>query len=223
MNQKERLSSYSKFRVALALDHSLDSSLRGAMQQRVNAFSVNPLETSAQSELRAALRRYDHLLAATGEKDGPLAKRLEKDRRGELARFEAGNAQQVRLGILHYATFSWYSPRAAGDDFLARLDKCRQADYYLTFLDGLAAAGTQPEVAYDRARIQQAISDLTSLLPEMEAPGRKQHAEQTIERLHALSADTELRAECAAALDSIRDPAPFSGVEEGSGSPETFR
>ena len=66
-NQQERLNCYSKFRVALALDRNVDANLRAAMQLRMKSFGVNPLETSAQKELQAALERYDRLAQCRGE------------------------------------------------------------------------------------------------------------------------------------------------------------
>jgi hypothetical protein len=223
MNQQERLTSYSKFRVALALDRTLDPSLRTAMQQRVNSFSVNPLETAPSKELLAAVQRYDLLQEAARSEDSPLLHRLEKDRRNELARFEANKSEQARDGIFHYATFGLYTPRAKGDDFLERLDRCRRVDYNLTFLDGLEAAGTQPEVAYDPVRIQRAVSQLTALLPEIDSRATRQHAEQTLEKLQGLSSDSQLKAQCLTALDFLHGTATASGIREGSGTPETLR
>jgi hypothetical protein len=223
MNQQERLTSYSKFRVALALDRTLDPSLRTAMQQRVNSFSVNPLETAPSKELLAAVQRYDLLQEAARSEDSPLLHRLEKDRRNELARFEANKSEQARDGIFHYATFGLYTPRAKGDDFLERLDRCRRVDYNLTFLDGLEAAGTQPEVAYDPVRIQRAVSQLTALLPEIDSRATRQHAERTLEKLQGLSSDSQLKAQCLTALDFLHGTATASGIREGSGTPETLR
>lgn len=223
MNQQERLNSYSQFRVALGLDRSLDGDLRADMQRRVNSFSVNPLEVSTKNELQAAVQRYDLLQAATASDDSPLVHRLDKDRRAELARFEGKQSQQVRGDIFHYATFGLYTRRTPGDDLLDRLGRCREVDYDLNFLDGLAAAGTQPEVVYDPIRIQRAVMELTSLLPQIEAPETRQHAERTLEKLRALSSDAKLKAQCSTALDSLRGTAAASGIPEGSGTPETIR
>ncbi len=229
-NQQERLNCYSKFRVALALDQTVDVNFRAAMQKRVNSFSVNPLETSPQSELRAALQRYDLLSSAAAYEDSPVAHRLENDRRRELASFEETKGQEIRAGIFHYSTLGLYTRRAKGDDFRYELRLYRQVDYYLNFLDGLTAAGTMPEVAYDSRRIQSAVSELMSLLPEIKSLSTQQHAQRTIETLQTLSGDQELKAECTAALDSINGRAPVFGggvvpssVAEGSGSPETLR
>jgi hypothetical protein len=223
------LDCYSKFRVALALDHGLDSNLRTAMQQRVNSVSVNPLETSPQKEMRAALQRYDLLRAAASDQNSAFAHRLDKDRRIELARFQASKFQEVRGGIFHFATFGLYTRRAKGGDLVEKLDRYRHVEYFLNFLDSLAAAGTQPEVAYDSVHIQKAVSELTALLPGIESQTTRLHAEHTLERLDSLSLDPELSTQFRVALDSIRQPAlvPAGGgkaaVAEGSGTPETLR
>jgi hypothetical protein len=185
MNQQERLNSYSQFRVALALDNTLDPDLRSAMQKHVYSFSVNPLEASAKNEFKAAQRRYDLLLVS------PILQRLQKDRRAELARFEATKKQQVRADILHYATIGLYTRRAKGDDVVDRLARYRQVDSYLALLDRLEAPGTPPEVAYDSARINNAVSELNRLLPGIDSPATRERAQKAIDKLQNLSATSQ--------------------------------
>jgi hypothetical protein len=205
MNRAERLDCYSKFRVALALDQNLDSGLRAGMQRCVDSLAVNPLETSPRSEMPAALQRYNVLQAAAASEDSPLSRRLERDRRSELARFDSSKTGQVRDGVFHFATLGVYTRRAKNSqDVLARLDQRRRAEYYLNLLDTISAAGTQPEVAYDSSRIKTAVTQLSGLLPEIKAHGMREHAERTIEKLRGLSHDFEVKAECLAALDSMR-------------------
>src|SRR3954454_9684490 len=57
-NQGERLDSYSSFRTALALDHTLDPNLRGEMERRMDSIAVNPLDGSPVRELELARSRY---------------------------------------------------------------------------------------------------------------------------------------------------------------------
>jgi len=221
MNQQERLNSYSKFRVALALDKTLDPELRAAMQRRVNSLAVNPLESSPNREMQTALQRYVLLQAAAVNEHSQLARRLERDRRSELARFESTTSRQVRDDIFHYVTFSLYTHRANTDEYLASLDAYRQVEYCLNLLDRLTEAGTDPGVAYDTARIKNTVAQLSLLLPEIKQADTREHASQTIEKLRKLSADSDLKAECLAALDVIRSgPAEAS---EGLGDTETLR
>ena len=88
-------------------------------------------------------------------------------------------------------------------DFSELLEEYREVDYYLTFLDGLDAAGTQPEVAYDSASIRFALVQLSVLLPDLKASDLRDRASRTIEKLSGLSADADLRAECQVALGSL--------------------
>jgi len=220
-NLQERLNCYSKFRVALALDKSEDPSLLTAMRQRVRSLAVNPLEAATQHEMQAALQRYDLLEAAAANENSKMAMRLNKDRRAELARFEAHKGEQVRGDILHVATFGLYTQRAADAGFSARLEEYREVDYYVRFLDGLAAAGTRPEVAYDSARIRFALVQLSVLLPDLKTSALRERASHSIEKLRGLSADADLRAECTVALDSLSGTRASS--LEGAGKMETLR
>jgi hypothetical protein len=220
-NLQERLNCYSKFRVALALDKSEDPALLAAMRQRVRSLAVNPLEAATQHEMQAALQRYDLLEAAAANENSKLAQRLNKDRRAELARFEARQGEQVRHDVLHAATFGLYTPRAAAQGVADHLEEYREVDYYLRFLEGLEAAGTQPEVAYDSARIRFAVVQLSVLLPDLKTSELRQRASHTIEKLRGLSANSELRAECTLALDSLRGAR--AEAVEGTGKTETLR
>jgi hypothetical protein len=220
-NLQERLNCYSKFRVELALDKNLDPALLGDMRRRLGSLAVNPLETATQREMQAALHRYDLLEAAAASVSSKIAARLDKDRRAELARFEADKGEQIRHGILHVATLGFYTQRAPEAHFSERLEEYREVDYYLTFLDGLDAAGTQPEVAYDSSSIRYALVQLSVLLPDLKASDMRDRATRTIEKLRGLSGDADLRAECQVALGSLNG----TRVEafEGSGKTETLR
>jgi hypothetical protein len=202
-NLQERLNCYSKFRVALALDKSLDPALLSAMQQRVGSLAVNPLETATQREMHAALERYDLLEAAAASDRSKMAARLDKDRRAELARFGANRGEQIQSDLLHVATLGLYTHRAPELGFSELLEEYREVDYYLSFLDGLDAAGTQPEVAYDSSRIRYALMQLSVLLPDLKNSGMRERAAHTIQTLRGLSGDDELRAECTVALGSL--------------------
>jgi hypothetical protein len=217
-NQQQRLDCYSKFRVALERDQNMEPALRADMLKRVSFYSVNPLETSAKNEFQAAVKRYDLLQA------NPPVKRLDKDRRIELARYEtATKGQQVRGDLLHYSTFGLYTRQAKGADVLDRLALYREVEYDLSFLDKLSVAGTPPEVAYDSTFIRGAVSELALLLPDVQSPRIRARAEQAIQKLQNLSADSQLRAECLEALDSLHGANTASGLREGSGTPETLR
>ena len=138
-----------------------------------------------------------------------------------MERFEASKSRRLEDNLLHFASLGIYTHRASGDGVFERLDKYRQVEYYLAFLDGLAASGTEPEVAYDTARIDYAILQLTALLPESGTPETRGHAADVIEKLRNLSADTAFKAQCVAALDSMSGNSA-SGLESSTRT-ETLR
>jgi hypothetical protein len=83
--------------VALALDKTLDANLRAAMQRRVDSLAVNPLETSPQREMRAALERYNVLQVSAANEDSHMSRRLEKDRRLRTGSFRSHQVSTVPL------------------------------------------------------------------------------------------------------------------------------
>jgi hypothetical protein len=216
MNQAERLDCYSQFRVALALDQQLDPALRTEMQQRVDSLAINPLETAPVREVQAANARYELLKAETGEK---LSKRLDKERRTELAQFEATHKKRVLGNILHDATFGIYTRRAKpGDDLLLQLNAYRRIQRDLNFLDTLAAAGTPPEVAYQPARIKSSMDELASLLRELPSNETRRHAEHSLAKVRELSEDPALQADCSSAIASLKPGYGSLGIAAGTRS-----
>jgi hypothetical protein len=214
MNQAERLDCYSQFRVALALDQQLDPALRAAMQQRVDSLAINPLETAAKHEVQAADARYALLTAQTGEK---LTKRLNKERRTELARFQDSRKKELFADVLHDATLGIYTRRAKlGDGLLSQLNAYRRIQHDLNFLDKLAAAGTPPEVAYQPARIKTSMDELTSMMGQLPWNDTRAHAERTLIKVRALSEDPVLQADCTSAIASLRPARGEFGIAAGA-------
>jgi hypothetical protein len=207
MNQAERLDCYSQFRVSLALDRDLDPSVRKELQQRVNSLSLNPLETTTVHELASSRQRYALLEAEAQRPDGWLAKRLDKERRAELASIGRTGKSKFFTGALHVASLGFYTRRAPrADENLASLDSYRRVEHDLNFLEGLINAGTPPEIVYQPARIQSAVAELTNLLPQISLRPVRTRAEQTLSNLRDLSQDEDLRAGFSSALASIERP-----------------
>lgn len=204
MDKAARLDSYSQFRVELALDHSLEADLQSDIQRRVDSLAVNPMEAAPDREMQVAMARYARLQAET-EEGGPLAERLEKQRRAELAEF--GESKKARLAetLLHDATFGLYTHRVRSDEGnLAALERDRRIQYQLNFLDSLVQAGTQPEVAYESSRIRASVNELSGLLSDVQAKGTQTHAAATLERLEKISKDAALQDDCSFALAALK-------------------
>lgn len=199
MNEAARLDCYSRFRIALALDFRTDPRLRSEMQRRVDSLALNPLEATPARELEAAKERYLRLAAEAD--DGKLITRLENERRAELAYFEESPKARILRDLMHNATLGLYTHRAKQDpQNFPTLDAYRRIEYNLQLLDSLLAAGTQPEVAYDRSRLQASVDEVSGLLPEITSADTRAHAAATLRHLRSLSRDENLQADCSRVL-----------------------
>lgn len=202
-DQSERLDCYSQFRVALALDTRLDATLRSDMQRRINSLAVNPLETAPKEEIRGAIERYARLQEET-RPGGTLLSRLDKDRRSELAAFGQSKTRAVFNAVLHAATLNQYTRRAKPDvGDLVVLDSYRRIQTQLTFLESLVQAGTAPEVSYQPAQVQNAVTELSLLIPRVRSTKVRQQMRKTLAAVQQLSHDTVLQAECSGALAAL--------------------
>lgn len=196
-NRVERLDSYSEFRVAVQLDHELDPALRAELQKRGGLLSSNPLETSPTNEMTAALTRYSLLSDETLGNSSRLLKRIDNQRREELAAYGESPFRAGTDIALHAVTLGKYTHRArSNDENLYLLGVYRRADYDLTFLDKLAAAGTPPEIAYPAERVNQSISELGELMPQIKAARMRRHARATLLAIDKISEDSSVRTAC---------------------------
>jgi hypothetical protein len=146
--------------------------------------------------MAAALSRYDLLSVEARGDDSRLIKRIDSQRREELANYNESPSRQGFDIALHSVSLGSYTHRASRKDDLALLSIYRRAEYNLDFLDKLAAAGTPPEVAYQQSRVRNSVSELSELLPAIRSPQMRTRAEQTLEKLAKISADSTLRADC---------------------------
>jgi hypothetical protein len=205
--QAERLDAYSRLRVDLALDNQLDHRLRTSIQARLDDVSVNPLEAAPAREMRNAGIRYARLEEESGP-GGQLAALLDRQRREELAEFGKSSGRLDSDLVLHVITLGLYHDRAPqAPDNLEKVAAYRRIEHELNFLDGLAAAGTRPEVSYDSARIQASVNELMSLMPEIKAASVREHAATTLARIQNISDSADLRADCSSAIASLTHPA----------------
>jgi hypothetical protein len=217
-NQAERLDCYSQFRVALALDQQLDPALRAQLHRRGASLAVNPLEASMLREVETANARYALLTDAGGD-DGRLVRQLQKSRRAELAEFGTSPKRQFAADLLHNITLGLYTRRAEESrGNLAKLDSYRRIQDDLGFLDGLAAAGTAPEVAFQPVLIKPAIDDLAARLQQISSPKVRAHVQQTLRRISELSQDPTLQADCSSALALLENGPLLQGPVKAAAS-----
>ena len=222
VNQASRLDCYSQFRVALALDQTLNPRLRRQIQRGMDSLSVNPLEVAPSLELAAASVRYSELAKQAGI-NGKLIARLNKDRRAELELVGESRKQIMRDAAFHDLTFGAYTHLVqAHEDILAQLDSYRRVEYELNFLDSIAKAGTDPEVSYNPVLVRNSVADIRTLLPGIESQRLHAQAGTALEHVKQLSQDESLRADCSAAIASIRnngDPLKSGSASDVAASP----
>jgi hypothetical protein len=201
-NRADRLDCYSQFRVALRLDTALDSTLRNEMQEQIDSLATNPLESAPRGEIAGASLRYDEL--KNQAQTGSLVKRIDENRREELALGTETEKARLYDYVLHLVTFGAYTHRVkpdSGNNCL--LDTYRRAQYLLAFLDRVSAGGTQPEVAYDPAIITHSIAELESVMPGIPSRELRAHAALTLTRIKNLSQSSNLQADCSNALAAL--------------------
>jgi hypothetical protein len=203
-NRSERLDSYSEFRVSLALDNDLDPRLRHELEQRAGSLSSNPLESTPANEMESALNRYSWLTVEAAGDNSRLLRRIDNQRREELAGFNASRGRAGFDSAVHALTFGGYTHRTKPDDQnLQLLSVYRRMEHNLTFLDKLVAAGTPPEVVYQQSQISASILELSFLMPDIPSPQIRTHVRTTLASLSKISLDQSLRADCTRATHSL--------------------
>ncbi len=212
VDQASRLDCYSQFRMALALDQSIDPALKKDMEGRIRSLAVNPLEAAPEREIRDAIARYDLLQAEAGQ-NGRLMTRVDQERRFELSAFGESEKARVAKSMLHVATLGLYKQQAKQDN-ISMLDYDRRVAHQLSFLDSLIQAGTPPEIAFDSQRIRASVNGLNSLMPVISSRRVREHAEVTLSRLQQFSKDPALQADCSSALAAMKqtDAARSTGL-----------
>ncbi len=205
-DQAQRLDSYSEFRVALALNTTLDPTFRQELQKRVRVVSINPLETSADAEVTLA-RSHFNALQKTAEAEQGLPAKLDRDRRQEIASFGQGYRAQISSNALHYLSLGTYTQRApANEENAAILVKNRQIESLTSYLEQVADAGPRPEVTYPLPRIENSISELAQLA-QAGTPSRvRRRATLVISRIQANVTDANILADCHKALAELTTP-----------------
>jgi hypothetical protein len=212
VDQASRLDCYSQFRMALALDQSIDPALKKDMEDRIRSLAINPLEAAPEREIHDAIARYDLLQTEAGD-NGRLMARVDRERRFELSTFGESEKAKVAKSMLHVATFGVYKQQAKEDN-VSMVDYDRRVAHQLSFLDSLIQAETPPEIAFDSQRIRASVSDLSSLLPAISSRRIRKHAESTLSRLQQYSKDPALQAGCFNALLAMKqaDATKSTGV-----------
>jgi len=200
VDQDNRLDCYSEFRVAVALDRSLDPDFRQELQSSMQRLAMNPLETSPGREADRARANYIALeKAATNP--AKLPERLEKDRRKELAGFGESLRGKLAQDMLHYMTLGGFTARVPRDeDNETRLDRDRRTESLIRYLRELAYSGVDPAVSFDVVQIRSSMDELASLIGAASSKRMRNQAVAVIEKLQSEFQNKALRADCARVL-----------------------
>jgi hypothetical protein len=164
-NSAKRLEAYASVRQWLALDRSLDPSLRLELQQRLEVMGVNPLDRSGGGETRMARQRYETLLAYAADVNG-LPARLAKDRASELKAYKHGVWVRSGLKTATVASLGGYSHREGepSTELVASLDNQRRTVREQQFLKAVTGSTKQPELVWNVDEIRRAEQVLSNTL-----------------------------------------------------------
>jgi len=200
MDQDNRLDCYSEFRVAVALNRSLDPDFRQELQHSIQMLALNPLEASPEREVAMARANYQALENAAGNPDR-LPVRLEKDRRKELAAFGESRRWRLAQNTLHYMTLGAFTARVPrNDENDAMLDRDRRTESLIRYLREVADSGVDPEVSFDAVQIRNSMDELASLVDNVSSKRMHNRAVAVVEKLQSEFQNEALRANCARAL-----------------------
>jgi len=201
INQPSRLRTYSQLKLLLSLQESMDPALRQQIQTRLEAVSLNPLESNLQAEVNVARKQYQALVAYAYRPDG-LPARIERDRRAELVPLQHGKAERILFQIAKVLTFGKYVHREkAAPENEGRLDIARRLAYHTRFLREVSRSSPQVEVVWDLEEVRRSLRFIAE--HGLEADTRAINATASI---FAKTADSETRRKCLDTLAKIDKP-----------------
>jgi hypothetical protein len=196
LDQGSRLDCYARFRAALMLDHDLDGDFRSYMRERLGRMATNPLEVSPDWELEVAGLNYKKLEANLAEPT--FGNALDDQRRAEMAEDTETGGQRVTASIEHAVTLGAYTKRVPKNQFnLIDLEHERRIQADLKMLEKATRHPTDPEVAYDRSTIENALLELADLMNATTPQADQQRAKVVIAKLKASSKNEALLAQSA--------------------------
>lgn len=202
VNQPSRLRAYSQLKLLLALDASLDPSLRDELSHRLERVSLNPLENGLDAEARLARAQYAALLDYARRPEKGLAAKLERDRRAELTPLVHSRPGQILLRAANIASFGLYTHReaVAPEKQLATLDAARKLAYHRQFLREVARSSAAVEVQWNVADVRRSLAFINE--HGERADGKTAEA---VGRIFAHTKDEETQKLCLSSLYRINN------------------
>lgn len=198
VNQPPRIRAFSQLRLLLALSDSLEPSLRDEISRRMNRVSLDPMDNDAASELRLAREQYAALVRYARRADG-LSRRLARDRRAEMARYEHGRAERILYRLGNVMSFGLYTRREqATPERLAQLELQRRLAFHTRLLRDAAESSPVVEVTRDIETIRRSLRFIAEHGAQASA-----RAARTAARIFARTQDAETRELCLRSLYRI--------------------
>ena len=198
-----RLRAYAHLKLFLNLDESLDPGLRQQLSKRLNRVSVNPMENDSNAEMESARRQYKGLLAHAEDPNG-LARRLDRDRRGELSKSSHSRMTRGWLRAANIASLNLYHHREDhSPDFDHRLDLQRRIDLHQTLLTEILSSGPQPEVTWNVDVLRRSVAFLAAESRENPEAPMTARSIRLLGEISNRTQDTQTRA---ASHESVRQP-----------------
>lgn len=158
INQISRMRSYAQLKLLLALDASLDDDFKDTLTRRVESATLNPLQNDADIEERIAQKQYDNLIEWAKRPDG-LPKKIDSDRREEMARLKHSSTVRAFQTLGHVLSFGLYTHRETSTpDLVAAMDLRRQLDFHERFLRQVAFASAEPRIDSDIEQLRRSLA-----------------------------------------------------------------
>ena len=165
-NRSWRVRSSAELRYRLAIDTTLDPTLRKELAKRADRLEMNPFEDSLDNKVRTAGIQHAALVNWAQSPRGAPA-RLNLDRREELAMLRRSGRQQFWANSARIASFGLYRKRAPDvESSYIELDARRRVATYKRFLEYTLDSGEpHPEVSWNVKEVRNALAELGRLRP----------------------------------------------------------
>jgi hypothetical protein len=214
LNQPSRVNSYSRLKLLLSLNSTIEPGLRMEIERRLETVSPDPLTNDRAAEARLARQQFSALLDFAHRPDG-LAAKIERDRRAEMMPLKHGRATQLLFRLGNVLTFGRYVHReTATPELMARMELARRMDYHLRFLSEVTESSPQIEVTSNLEEVRRSLRFVgenagevrgsaariaASVFPRTEDAETRQLCLDTLSRIRNKTATNEL-------LRIYRDP-----------------
>jgi hypothetical protein len=200
LNQPSRLSSYSRLKLLLSLNSTIEPGLRIEIERRLETVSPDPLTNDRGAEARLAKQQFSALLDFAQRPDG-LAAKIERDRRAEMMSLKHGRAAQLLFRLGNVLTFGRYVHReTATSELMARMEVARRMDYHLRFLREVVESTPQIEVTSNLDEVKRSLRFVGENAGEVRGSDARVAA-----RVFPRTEDAETRQLCLDTLSRIRN------------------